>query len=140
MPRRNTLRPSPGTDRAPSIGVGSFRRSKSGCSKPRDDARRGRPEPHPDACRVRAQRDEDATAAALRGQRYRILGGRVRLRCGELDTVADDRGTSVFVEVKTRSSRAYGTPAEAITSAKQPRPPDARPCSATRSERRSGLL
>ncbi len=41
-------------------------------------------------------------------------------RCahGELDIVADDRGTTVFVEVKTRRGLAYGHPFEAITEAK----------------------
>jgi len=72
-----------------------------------------------DPRRRRARQGEDAAAAALRERGYRIVARNVRLRRGELDIVADDRGTLVFVEVKTRRSRAYGTPAEAVTPAKQ---------------------
>jgi putative endonuclease len=38
-----------------------------------------------------------------------------------LDIVARDGGVLVFVEVKTRAGRQYGTAAEAVTSAKQRR-------------------
>lgn len=40
---------------------------------------------------------------------------------GEVDLVMDDGDTLVFVEVRERSSAAYGTPAETVTSAKQRR-------------------
>lgn len=40
---------------------------------------------------------------------------------GEVDLVMDDGDTLVFVEVRQRSSAAYGTPAETVTSAKQRR-------------------
>ncbi|WP_375489517.1 YraN family protein [uncultured Jatrophihabitans sp.] len=40
---------------------------------------------------------------------------------GELDIVARDGATLVFVEVKTRSSRAYGLPAEAVDARKAAR-------------------
>jgi len=38
---------------------------------------------------------------------------------GEIDAVLRDRDTIVFAEVKTRRSDAFGTPAEAISYAKQ---------------------
>ena len=39
---------------------------------------------------------------------YRILDRNVRLSIGELDLVADDQGVVVFVEVKGRSTQAFG--------------------------------
>jgi putative endonuclease len=50
-----------------------------------------------------------------------ILARNWRCREGELDIVAKDGSALVFVEVKTRSSLAYGTPAEAVTRAKSAR-------------------
>jgi len=49
---------------------------------------------------------------------YRILDRRWRCAHGELDLVALDGDTVVFVEVKTRSGLGYGHPFEAITRAK----------------------
>lgn len=39
-------------------------------------------------------------------------------RAGELDLVVRDGRTVVFVEVKTRSGRGFGTPAESVTGEK----------------------
>lgn len=44
-----------------------------------------------------------------------------RCRDGEIDIVARDGDTVVFCEVKTRSSMAYGDPAEAVVGAKAAR-------------------
>ena len=60
----------------------------------------------------------------LRGigpQGYAILATRYRTRAGEIDIVASDGDTLVFVEVKTRSSEDFGIPAEAVTWRKQRR-------------------
>lgn len=46
---------------------------------------------------------------------YRILDRNWRCSQGELDLVAEDDGTLVFVEVKTRSGTAFGDPAAAVT-------------------------
>jgi putative endonuclease len=56
---------------------------------------------------------------ALRARGYRIVARNVRLRGGELDVVAEDAGTIVFVEVKARRSNLFGTPAEAVGPRKQ---------------------
>lgn len=48
----------------------------------------------------------------------RIVDRRWRCAHGELDIVAIDGDTFVFVEVKTRRGLAYGHPFEAITPAK----------------------
>ncbi len=49
----------------------------------------------------------------------RILDRNVRYRDGELDIVALDGGTTVFVEVKRRRDAALGEPAEAVTRTKR---------------------
>lgn len=62
---------------------------------------------------------EDAAAAYLAAKGFRVLARQARIpRLGEIDLVALDRGTLVFVEVKTRRDAAYGTPEEAVTPAK----------------------
>jgi putative endonuclease len=52
---------------------------------------------------------------------YRILERGRRLRAGELDLVALDGRTVVFVEVKTRRSADRGSPADAVDKHKQTR-------------------
>ena len=64
---------------------------------------------------------EAAAAKYLKRQGYRILARGDRSRTGELDLVALDRETVVFVEVKTRRSQESGHPAEAVDPAKQRR-------------------
>jgi putative endonuclease len=72
--------------------------------------------------RTLGQRGEAAAARYLRRQGYKIiaLGDRLKRR-DELDIVAVQRKTIVFVEVKTRSSSDDGHPAEAVDAAKQRR-------------------
>jgi putative endonuclease len=50
---------------------------------------------------------------------YTVLDRNWRCRDGELDLVLRDGRTLVVCEVKTRSSVAFGTPAEAVTAKKQ---------------------
>ena len=46
---------------------------------------------------------------------YQIIARNHRSRFGEIDIIALHQGDIVFVEVKTRSSNRFGTPAESIT-------------------------
>lgn len=62
---------------------------------------------------------EQKTAEYLESLGWRVLERNYRCRMGEIDLIALDGGTLVFVEVKYRSSRAYGTPAEAVDRKKQ---------------------
>ena len=57
---------------------------------------------------------EAYAAAYLRQNGYRILTRNYRTKIGEIDLIADDHGTLVFIEVKTRSSVRCGVPAEAV--------------------------
>jgi len=67
------------------------------------------------------QRGEDAAARFLKRNGMRILARGHDSRLGELDIIAVDGRTIVFVEVKTRSSTDAGHPAEAIDPRKQQR-------------------
>jgi len=65
------------------------------------------------------RRGEDEAAKYLRGLGYRIVGRRERVLRGDIDIVALDGRTVVFVEVRSRTSTAHGHPAETVGSAKQ---------------------
>ena len=58
---------------------------------------------------------EDLACKFLQKQGYKILERNYRIRGGEIDIVAKDKKTLVFVEVKTRYSHEYGLPEESIT-------------------------
>lgn len=60
---------------------------------------------------------EDIAAAHLEAQGWLIIKRNWRCPAGELDIIAwdEDAETLVFVEVKSRSSVAFGQPIEAIT-------------------------
>ena len=64
---------------------------------------------------------EALAESKLRALGMQILDRRWRTREGELDLVARDGRTIVFVEVKTRRSTAFGAPAESVTARKQQR-------------------
>lgn len=67
------------------------------------------------------RRGEDAAARYLRRRGYKILARGDQFGPGELDLVALDRRTIVFIEVKTRQTHAAGHPAEAVDDRKQRR-------------------
>ena len=62
---------------------------------------------------------ERKTVAYLQRKGYRIIDTNVRTLYGEIDLIADHRNVLIFVEVKTRSSSAFGFPEEAITQGKR---------------------
>jgi putative endonuclease len=64
---------------------------------------------------------ERASASYLAGRGYHILERNFRCRGGEVDLIALDGATVVFVEVKMRRSLARGAPIEAVTPIKQSR-------------------
>ncbi len=64
---------------------------------------------------------EAAAALFLEAKGYRILARGYKKHGGEIDLIAADRQTVVFIEVKSRSGTAFGRPAEAVTLWKQKR-------------------
>jgi putative endonuclease len=64
---------------------------------------------------------EDLACAELERRGYAIVARRYRVRGGELDIIARDGATLVFVEVKARIGHEFGEPAEAVTALKQRR-------------------
>ena len=64
---------------------------------------------------------EDLACRELERRGYAILARRYRQRMGEIDIVARDGKTMVFVEVKAREGHAFGDAAEAVTWAKRRR-------------------
>ena len=57
---------------------------------------------------------EDLACAELLRRGYAILARRYRTRFGEIDIITERDEVVVFVEVKARRSRRFGTAAEAI--------------------------
>jgi len=65
------------------------------------------------------KRGEDLACVTLEERGYEIVARRYRLPGGEIDIVARDGETLVFVEVKARASHEFGSAAEAVTPSKQ---------------------
>ncbi len=62
---------------------------------------------------------EDAAIAYLKDKGYRIIQKNFRSKLGEIDIIAQQKETVVFIEVKSRASHQFGHPFSAITPAKQ---------------------
>ncbi len=58
---------------------------------------------------------EEAAVAYLVQKGYRILCRNYRCALGEIDLVAAEGSTLIFVEVRSRSSEDFGLPEESIT-------------------------
>lgn len=67
------------------------------------------------------QAAERLAAAWLERHGLRILARNYRCRTGEIDLIAQDGDTLVFVEVRLRRSAAFGGAAASVHSAKQRR-------------------
>lgn len=62
---------------------------------------------------------EALAADFLRGKGLRVVVRNYRCRHGEIDLIAREGTTVVFVEVRSRASEAYGGAAASITAAKR---------------------
>ncbi|HNR24935.1 MAG TPA: YraN family protein [Candidatus Bipolaricaulis anaerobius] len=67
------------------------------------------------------KRAEEIACQHLRSQGMRVVARNWRWRGGEVDIIARDGPTVVFVEVKARADDAHGTPEEAVTRGKRDR-------------------
>lgn len=75
----------------------------------------------PDSPAALGREGEEAAARHLESRGVRIVARNVRADGSELDLVALDGGTLLFVEVKRRRDSRRGAPAEAVTAAKRRR-------------------
>ena len=58
---------------------------------------------------------ENIAVEYLKKQGYAIMERNFSTKVGEIDIIAQDRDTIVFVEVKTRENAKFGQPIESIT-------------------------
>ena len=65
------------------------------------------------------ERGEEIACAYLKGQKFTIVERNFRCKGGELDIIARDGKTLVFVEVKARRTLSFGPPQMAVTPFKQ---------------------
>lgn len=62
---------------------------------------------------------EEAAEAYLEARGLKAIERNVYFKTGELDLVMRDSATLVFVEVRYRKNKAFGSPAETVTRSKQ---------------------
>ena len=62
---------------------------------------------------------EDAAASYLTENGFRLLERNYRTKYGELDLIAEEGETLVFLEVKARHGLSYGSPKAAVDARKQ---------------------
>ena len=65
------------------------------------------------------EKGEEIAAAFLKKKGYNILFRNYKCSFGEIDIIAKHKKILSFIEVKTRSTKKYGLPQEAVTPAKQ---------------------
>jgi putative endonuclease len=65
------------------------------------------------------EKSENLAVWYLKQNGYKIIEQNYRNRMGEIDIIAREKKTIVFVEVKSRRSIRYGTPKLAVTPKKQ---------------------
>ena len=65
------------------------------------------------------KKGEGLACKALEKEGYRIIDKNFSCKQGELDIIAEEKGTICFIEVKSRTSISYGLPEESVTNWKQ---------------------
>lgn len=64
---------------------------------------------------------EDLAVKYLKKKKFKIISRNYQTKLGEIDIIAVKNKETVFVEVKTRTQKLYGTGAEAVDYFKQQR-------------------
>jgi TIGR00252 family protein len=72
-------------------------------------------------CGVHGKNAEDLAVEFLQRQGIKVIARNVRSRYGEIDIIAQENDTLLFVEVRLRQSASFGGAAASITAAKQKR-------------------
>jgi len=67
------------------------------------------------------KKGEEVAIRFLKKSGYRILSRNYVCKLGEIDVIAKEKDTLVFVEVKTRTSTTFGPPQLAVNPTKQRR-------------------
>jgi putative endonuclease len=65
------------------------------------------------------KKGEEVALQFLKKKGYRIIGKNYVCKMGEMDIIATEKDTLVFIEVKTRTSTTFGPPQLAVNSKKQ---------------------
>ncbi len=61
---------------------------------------------------------EEKAASFLKSLGYQVIERNFRARFGEIDIIAKDGNTLVFVEVRSKSYSSFGTPEETVSKTK----------------------
>ena len=62
---------------------------------------------------------EQLACSELKKKGYKIIETNYRCRQGEIDIVAHQKNSLVFIEVRTRTGNTYGSPEESVTALKK---------------------
>lgn len=70
---------------------------------------------------IKGRQAEDQAAKFLKKNGLKIIATNISYKVGEIDIIASDKESFVFVEVKYRKNSDYGSPAEMVSVSKQKR-------------------
>lgn len=72
-----------------------------------------------DTRRALGARGEDLAVRYLKKKGYKVIERNYRCQWGEIDLIAREGDTLIFVEIKSRSSSGFGLPQDAVNRFKQ---------------------
>ena len=69
--------------------------------------------------KIKGAQGEQQALSYVKKLGYKILEKNFTTKIGEIDIIAQDKNSLVFIEVKNRSSKKFGRPSEAVNNHKQ---------------------